>query len=143
MNVMNKISKLAVGSVIAAGATLCGAGLALADGYAAPRAAYVPPTDWSGLYFGVHSGYQWSSIDQTFATDTASVDYAAAVVGGHLGLQHQFGAIVLGIEGSFDSMYWEKDARAKSRLGFNCGTLDGVYGRDIDCTGRLNDILSV
>ena len=61
---MYKLSKLAAGSAIAATAALGGAGLALADGYAPKgKVVYEPPSDWSGVYFGVGSGYQWSSID--------------------------------------------------------------------------------
>src|SRR5215475_13559460 len=54
---MSKISKLAAGSAIAATAVLGGASVALADGYAAPRVAYERPSNWSGVYFGVDSGY--------------------------------------------------------------------------------------
>jgi hypothetical protein len=63
---MYKVSKLAAGSVIAATAALGGASVALADGYAAPRVAYERPSNWSGVYFGVQSGYQFSSLDSQF-----------------------------------------------------------------------------
>jgi outer membrane immunogenic protein len=141
---MNTLMKCAAGSAIAAGAVIWGAGLALADGYAAPKAAAVTATDWSGVYFGVQSGYQWSTIDQRFVTlDSVSNDFTSATVGGHLGVQHQFGSIVLGLEGSMDFNFFEKDARSKSRLGINCGTPSVVYGLDVDCTGRTNNVLSV
>jgi len=143
---MNKFRKYAAGSAIAAGAVISSAGLALADGYAAPRAAAVAATDWSGVYFGLQSGYSWSTIDQRFiTTDTASNDYSAATVGAHLGVQHQFGTIVIGLEGSMDFNYFEKDARSKSRLGINCGTASLIFpgALDVDCTARTNNILSV
>ncbi len=59
---MNKLSKLAAGSVIAATAALGGASAVLADGYAPKgKVVYERPSDWSGVYFGVGSGYQWNS----------------------------------------------------------------------------------
>ena len=144
---MNTLMKYAAGSAIAAGAIIWGANLALADGAAAPRAAAAPTTDWSGVYFGLQSGYTWSTIDQRFVrfvpNDSVSNDFTAATVGAHLGVQHQFGSLVLGVEGSMDFNYFEKDARTKSRLGNNCGFPDAVYGLDMDCTTRLNNILSV
>ena len=63
---MYNLSKLAAGSVIVATAALGSAGVALADGYAPKgKVVYERPSDWSGVYFGVSSGYQWSSIDVT------------------------------------------------------------------------------
>ena len=58
---MYKVSKLAAGSVIAATAALGTASVALADGYEPRRVVYERPMDWSGVYFGVGSGYQWST----------------------------------------------------------------------------------
>ena len=60
---MSKLSKLVAGTVIAAIAGVSGASVALADEYASKKVAYERPADWSGVYFGVGSGYQWSSID--------------------------------------------------------------------------------
>src|SRR6516164_3806489 len=100
---MYKVSKLAAGSVIAATAALGGASVALADGYSAPRVAYERPADWSGVYFGVSSGYQWSDIPVHF-TDFGtkfSTHFDDAIVGAHLGVQHQFGVIVVGVEGGW------------------------------------------
>ena len=61
---MYNLSKLAAGSVIVATAAIGSAGVALADGYEPKgRVVYERPSDWSGVYFGVSSGYQWSSIE--------------------------------------------------------------------------------
>jgi outer membrane immunogenic protein len=134
---MSKISNLAAGSVIAATAALGGASVALADGYAPPRVAYERPSNWSGVYFGVQSGYQWSSLDSQFlAGPTFSPENRDALVGAHLGLQHQFGSIVLGVEGSWVSSFRDNLGSDSCHPAAGCGAGDRL-------TGRLNDILSV
>jgi|SRR5215475_57747 len=129
---MYKISKLAAGSAIAATAVLGGASVALADGYAAPRVAYERPSNSSGVYFGVSSGWQWSSIDLESSPGgaKASVEDSNAVVGAHAGIQHQFGAVVVGAEGSWTSTV--RDDFGESPCPVN-----------VICKARLNDILSV
>jgi len=131
---MYKLSKLAAGSVIMATASLGCASASLADGYE-PRGkvVYERPTDWSGVYFGLHSGYQWSSIEQRF-TDFGTrdtVDTATAFGGGHIGIQHQFGAVVLGVEGNFDTMFKEMDGDTR------------CPNPALRCLGRVDDIWSV
>src|SRR5262245_26598797 len=121
---MYKISKLTAGSVVALTAAVGGASVALADGYSAPRVAYERPSNWSGVYFGVSSGYQWSSIDVDNAGKLnpsgpptglgISSDHSDALVGAHLGLQHQFGAIVLGVEGDWASSLRDKNGTSDS-----------------------------
>src|SRR5215472_13223303 len=106
---MYKVSKLAAGSVIAATAALGTTSVALADGYEPRRVAYERPADWSGVYFGVGSGFQWSSIDVSsplavalgfpLAGTAFTSDHNDAFVSAHLGAQHQWGSLVLGIEG--------------------------------------------
>ena len=105
---MKVVRKLAAGLALAATAVVASVGIAQADGAparAAPTAA--APTSWSGLYFGVNSGYQWSSVNvqnPTVAVPPApafpdfSFDHDSAIVGGQIGLQHQFGLWVLGVE---------------------------------------------
>ena len=131
---MYKLSKLAAGSVIAASAALTMAGNALADGYSAPRrVVYERPADWSGVYFGVSSGYQWSDIDTHFIAppNDFGVSHDGGIVGAHLGLQHQVGVIVLGVEGNWLSTFRDDEGSAR------CPTPTAT------CTQRLNDILSV
>ena len=51
----------------AAVAHLAGASLAQADGYQTRgKVAFERPLDWSGLYFGIHSGWAWSQTDAFF-----------------------------------------------------------------------------
>jgi outer membrane immunogenic protein len=131
---MYKLSKLAAGSVVAATAAFASAGFALADRYV-PRGkvVYERPADWSGFYFGLHSGYQWSSIDVSFPDfgTRADVDHDSFLVGGHIGIQHQFGAVVLGVEGNLDSTFRN-----------NPGSTP-CPAAGLTCTSRVNDILSV
>ena len=133
---MYKISKLAAGSVIAATAALGSAGMALADGYEPKgRVAYERPSDWSGVYFGLHSGYQWSSIDVAIEPGSLfpfSVDHSSEFVGGHIGIQHQWGNIVLGVEGNLDMMFRNSTS-----------TTICPDGSGATCAARLDDILSV
>src|SRR5689334_4876077 len=125
---MYKISKLAVGSVIAASAAVGGASVALADGYEPKgRVVYERPSDWSGVYFGVSSGYQWSKLsveNPDFPAAGISSDHHDALVGAHLGLQHQMGhGLVLGLEGGWQSSIRDKDGSSDT-----CTNHPGVPG---------------
>jgi outer membrane immunogenic protein len=147
---MYKVSKLAAGSVIAATAALGGASVALADGYSAPRVAYERPADWSGVYFGVGSGYQWSSIDVSSPVGVAlgipgsvpafTSDHNDAFVSAHLGYQHQFGAIVLGVEGGWMSTL--RDDAGSHEL-CNVPLVLPIIAQGNGCTARLQDIVTV
>jgi outer membrane immunogenic protein len=147
---MYKISKLAAGSVIAATAAVGTASVASADVYEPKRVVYERPADWSGVYFGVGSGYQASSIDVSsplFAPlpnppGTAfTSDHGEEFVSAHIGFQHQFGAIVLGVEGGWMSTI--KDQGGSHEF---CNTFiiaAPVIGAGDFCTARLQDILTV
>jgi outer membrane immunogenic protein len=130
---MNNLSKLAAGTVIAATAALGGASVALADGYV-PRGkvVYERPSDWSGVYFGVSSGYQWNSTDVSIlpAGPSVSMDHDSYMVGGFLGIQHQFGSIVLGVEGNLGMAFKNNTGTSPCPGGGTCG-------------GRLDDVLTV
>jgi outer membrane immunogenic protein len=131
---MHKLSKIA-GSVIAAAAMLGGAGAALADGYAAKgKAVYERPANWSGFYFGVGSGYQWSNVEVVSAGYANSLDHdqSSPFVNAFMGVQHQVGAIVLGVEGGWKSTF--RDDWSSERCPFP-GT--------ISCRARLNDMLTI
>jgi opacity protein-like surface antigen len=143
---MAKLSNVIALTTTVAFAAFAGVGLAQADGMPGKRVAYEKPWDWGGLYFGVHSGYQWSSLNVQDPTPppfgplpSFGFDHDSMVVGGHIGLQHQFGAIVVGIEGSLTSAYWNNPG---STTCFAPGPqlVPGGLG---NCSARLDDILTI
>jgi outer membrane immunogenic protein len=77
-----------------------------------PPPVYVPPPPiftWTGLYIGGQIGYAWARDNANFFTlDPAAPFFAAntrpqGVIGGaHLGYQLQYGAWVVGLEGTVD-----------------------------------------
>jgi outer membrane immunogenic protein len=89
--------------------------------------------DWSGVYLGLHAGAGWSTaasemleppglltlMDVIGIPTSSSHDLDGFLVGGHLGLQRQFGQIVFGVEASFSG----------GRLdGSSTTAFDGVIG---------------
>jgi opacity protein-like surface antigen len=135
---MYKVSKLAAGSVIAATAAIAGASVARADVYEPRKVVYERPLDWSGVYFGVGSGYQWSSIDVSNVLSITS-DHDQAFVSAHLGAQHQFGAIVLGVEGGWMTTFRDNDGSSEA-----CGSPPVLTpGGIASCSARLQDIFTI
>jgi outer membrane immunogenic protein len=141
MKVMRKLSTLAAGTAVAAIAAFAGTGLALADGGPGKRVVYEKPWDWGGLYFGVHSGYQWSSVNvQNPAFPPGfGFDHDSMVVGGHIGIQHQFGAIVLGVEGNLTTTY-QNNPGSTTCFAPGPQLTPGGLG---NCSARLDDILTI
>jgi outer membrane immunogenic protein len=139
---MKVVCKLAAGLALAASAVVVSVGIAQADGAAAraaPTAA--APTSWSGLYFGVHSGYQWSSVNVQNPTFPPGFDFDhdSAVVGGQIGLQHQFGLWVLGIEGGLTTTY-QNNPGSTTCFAPGPQLTPGGLG---NCSARLDDILTI
>jgi opacity protein-like surface antigen len=103
-------AKYLCATALVAGVFMAAASDGRADGMA-QRAAPVmqAPTTWSGLYFGVNSGWAWSESDITFvgppALSIGGIQHDAPTVGGQIGLQHQFGNVVLGIEADLTVLY--------------------------------------
>lgn len=101
---MKYLRQLVVGSAIGAAAALATAGGAFADGMRAPAGAAPQVGSWSGFYFGAGTGWQWSSI-QVGPVANPETDHDSEFVGAYMGLQHQFGNIVLGVEGGWNSTF--------------------------------------
>jgi opacity protein-like surface antigen len=143
MKVMRQLNRLAAGTAVVAFAAFAGVGLAQADGMPGKgkRVAYEKPWDWGGLYFGVHSGYQWSSVnvENPAFPPGFSFDHDSMVVGGHIGIQHQFGQIVLGLEGSLTSTYQNNPG---STTCFAPGP-QLTPGGTGNCSARLDDMLTI
>jgi opacity protein-like surface antigen len=141
MKVMRQLNRLAAGTAVAAIAAVAGAGLAQADGMPGKRVAYEKPWDWGGLYFGVHSGYQWSSVnvENPAFPPGFSFDHDSMVVGGQIGLQHQFGQIVVGVEGNLTTTY-QNNPGSTTCFAPGPQLTPGGLG---NCSARLDDILTI
>ena len=103
------------------GAIVVGAALATA---AAP--AMASDGQWSGLYLGANLGWagtSYSSELQGFPGNLVSGDHDSAIGGLHVGVQHQVGQFVFGLEGSYSG------AGAFSSFG------DAIPGGTADCLG--------
>jgi outer membrane immunogenic protein len=147
MKVLSRVSALLAGSAVAAVMAITGAGVAQADGYErGPKVAYQAPYNWGGFYFGVHSGWQWSDINAFYPDGNPAlqisgvpgaswgVNHDSPVVGGQIGLQHQFGAIVVGIEGSYTTAY---------RDNFGPTLCPRQSIANFDCVARFDDVLTI
>jgi len=112
MKIRSKVLGSSIGTAIAATGFV---GLAQADEYAAPRAAYVAPPTWSGFYAGASVGGAWSTLRDEWpvtdvffcgvtgpclapATGRLDLDSSGLTAGIHAGVQHQWGALVAGVE---------------------------------------------
>jgi outer membrane immunogenic protein len=77
----------------------------VASASAADMYVKAPPAwTWSGIYFGGSAGGLWDNVDGSFVNPppgTWSTSHSTGLLGGQVGLQKQFGSIVLGVEGNF------------------------------------------
>jgi opacity protein-like surface antigen len=115
-----------------------------ADGMAPRGAAPVAVANWSGFYVGTQTGFAWSQIDGALSglpgapaplpagPGAFSLDHDTDFAWGlMLGVQHQMGNVVLGVEGNWLSMIANKPG---STICPNPA---------LSCTSRIDDILSV
>ena len=103
------------------------AGSALADGPAPAKNVYVETikpahtaparvehyerpqiANWGGLYIGTNIGWAFTDITGDYvqpiggiATNHHNADFDAAILGGHAGIQHQYGMFVVGVEAAY------------------------------------------
>jgi opacity protein-like surface antigen len=126
--------------------------MTLADGYTPAKVTYQQPADWSGVYFGVGSGYQWSGIDvhgpAAVVGSPAGSGFGIAsdhdewFVSAHAGVQQQFGLIVLGIEGGWMSTIRDREGNSEFCGGGPALTFP-VTAVPGSCLARLNDIVTI
>lgn len=110
--------------------------------------------DWDGLYVGLHAGYGWSDargdydfgdfndvlFDVVGISPSLSTDLDGYVAGGQVGLQRQFGNIVLGIEGTLSATDLSGSASADWGLSiFNTPFLEGTQSLNVD----MDDLYTV
>ena len=76
----------------------------------APYKAVTVPVNagWAGVYLGGQIGYAWSSggytVSQAIGTESFSFNPNSFIGGGHLGVQGQWGNLVLGVEGTYSGL---------------------------------------
>jgi outer membrane immunogenic protein len=147
------------GAVVVAGSLMGAASVQAADlggaGYGKGSMKDGPVMDrphignWSGIYLGVNMGASWESYSsdyRRFADLTANPDapkYSSSetngLLGGHLGIQHQFGRIVVGVEGS-----WSGHAPFSNDFhGQKCFNTALGGGPDYHCQARMNSYFTV
>jgi len=137
MKVMRQLNRLAAASAVVAGTALASVGIAQADGMPAARGrvVYEQPFNWSGFYFGVHSGFAWSDFDAAFVgIPNFTVSHDAPLVGGQIGIQHQWGNFVLGLEGTLTTAY--RDDHAST----DCPPPNNTA---FTCAARFDDVLTI
>lgn len=102
----------------------CGAGLIGSPAVAQGK--------WSGIYIGASAGWIGSEIDYTFPNGTKPSDISSddLLLGGHIGIQHQFNQFVIGVEASFSDTVGDDDLSGGScpNAAFNClGRVNSLF----------------
>jgi outer membrane immunogenic protein len=137
---------------VATAAIFAGAHVAQADGMPSrPAPAYAAPENWSGIYLGFESGWDWDNTDDRFVkTGTHSHwDRDAINIGVYLGYQHQFGNFVLGAEFNFIGNEFDQEDRVFPTHGVgNCpaavvNSFTPVPLQGLNCVGRITDIITI
>jgi outer membrane immunogenic protein len=97
----------------------------------APQQSFVAPPmfTWTGFYLGLNAGVGWGK----FTRDARGLDAQTAFVGGVTGgYNHQFGSLVVGLEGDYNYSGLEgKDLGTKGAL-TSFGTIRGRLGVAFD-----------
>ena len=89
---------------------------------AAPMVVSAP---WAGIYLGGQVGHAWSNggytVVQALGSESFSFNPNSFIGGGHLGIQDQWGNLVLGVEGTYSELSLDQTQLA---------TLPGVVGSE-------------
>ena len=100
---------------------------------------------WSGIYLGVNAGVSWENYSSDYKrfspADPEAPRYSSSetsgLLGGHVGIQHQLGRIVVGVEGS-----WSGNGPFSNDFhGQKCFPTGG--GPDYHCEARMNSFFTV
>lgn len=113
-------------------------------GFVSPAVAQ--DRNWSGLYGGTHIGWaaaNYQSELQGFPGDFVNGDHQTGLAGLHLGFQHQFGHIVIGLEGSYSGTGLFSDHGDRTPGGTpDCIGVNGA-GPQLSCEARLHNLLTL
>jgi outer membrane immunogenic protein len=103
--------------------------------------------NWSGLYMGVNAGLNWDTYTSDYkrfadlSVNPDSPKYSSShdggLLGGHLGIQHQMGRIVVGVEGSWSGT----GPFGNEWHGEKCFSAAG--GARYSCEARMNSYFTV
>jgi opacity protein-like surface antigen len=105
------------------------------------KVAVVPAYSWTGVYFGLDTGWQRSRIhieNPTAASSAArTFEHTSAVFSAHGGFQHQLGHLVLGLEGGWTFAFGNSSTQT-------CGSVPVFTpGGTTNCQAKLTDIGNV
>lgn len=119
--------------------------LALSTG--AANASENSSYNWTGLYFGSGVGWTGTSFKGSYVTTPAINHHDASgnsqIRSGFVGLQHQWGQFVLGVEANYGGTGWSDDWDARTH-GPNGGCLQGLAGiATVDCRARIDSIFTI
>ena len=89
----------------------------------APKEPSFVVYNWTGFYAGIEGGMGWGPVRQTDATGFFSGTYqdTGGLVGGTLGVNAQFGAVVLGLEGDYSHTWVHDMTIGTDPVSGNCG----------------------
>ncbi len=136
---MQKVTKFVAGCAIAASMALGSAGMAQADGMAPgkAKAAAEAPLNWSGVYFGINSGWAWSTTENVYTSGANwSADSNTGIVGGQIGIQHQYGNFVVGLEGTISAALQDDPGSATTCNGCGGAATNQFFA-------RFDDVLTI
>lgn len=94
--------------------------------------------NWSGLYVGANAGYAWGDVDWQYTSPpgppgAVSREVDGGIFGGHVGFQHQWHSLVIGVEGSYSASAGDKiDDR---------GLDSPFFAANFDSYARINSLL--
>lgn len=104
--------------------------------------------NWGGLYFGVNGGWysadaNWNFPTPSDSTTNASTSVDGALLGGHVGIQHQWGRIVAGVEATWSGTGIFGRESSDAHCGFPLRFQDACEFRKVDSIWTVGPRLGV